>query len=815
MAKSTTDLSVHCSSIECQKTDGNYYISINKCSSRYVQPLLSEAISKAVQIMIRSDMNTGKTHALAHVLSERLNLGYVSIIIVSLASLTKATTESLQRKMPKATVINYADLMAENAHDVDVIVTTENSFPRILEQAEQAKRKLDCLVFDESESDAQFLASGTINNKYEVAGAFKKAASEAHKVIFMDAHLGEKTKLFAETFGANKSTMLINNQYQVWKNHTFSKYKSVDDGIALVATKLQKGERVFIPCTSAQQAERLYEVLGSSSFLDGLKVLKAFKTSDGAPDSDELQAAKSNPKLFLNYDLVIASPTCGTGISIEEDAVNIANNSEHFDSVIAFLTRDKRAPDAYSALQMLFRVRHMRQKHIDIVEIDNATNDNVDSAYQLKQESKDYKALLDAAINNCASDEQRQKIAKATLGTLLNYQTELDIQNAENFKNYFDIIDNELNSKGLVEVPPINLPKITDLKEIKKEAKASIEARNKSKIINALVIDRETAKNIKWRKDDYRQHVTANEIYSLKKYNLIRSYHFNDDLPTRTDIENYLKMDEAGIAQGRNAVGLSLILLKDINAIQRAFVNGVGENEAFKKDIAGDEIVTIKVRWQLFRILADIIGLTLENNTYSIGLAGKLIDGKALKTINKKRESHLQLLMQIANDWNSTKPKSRISKPQLKKEPAKTVRKLVETHFKLKTTKPRGVDGFCIKEDQPVIDNANQHAKKYGSFGYGKLLNSIKAHQALDENKQFTEEVASKIGLTEMCKQHIKECLEMIPHTQHFDVLCEYLRIASSERLDGERFTPIANANSYILKAAGLKNSGVMGGKKH
>jgi len=797
--------------------------------SRFVQKQLSKSIREhrgRGSLAVKSDMNSGKTHAIAHEVHHNQHKHEVSILITPYANLTKSAEKATQRKFNsfakkdggKAKIaINYTDLTSGNINDADLITTTTNSLPKAFKLVDECGAKVNMLVIDESESVAQFMATGTITNKSEAAETITKIAKLAKNTIMLDAHLGNKSLIFFNTFIGGNLTILKNTR-TVWSDYTFSIYKGRDTGTKLTLQKVKENKNLFITSTTASQAEKIDFILKEQGLTGDNDILAAYRTSDDAPESPELKAAKANPKLFLQYKNAIPSPASGTGLSIEEDAEAIANNNEHFNSVISFMTRDKNAPDAYSALQMPFRIRSVKEKHIDIVEIDNIHRGAPESEFENKRDAKKILELKKMIINHAGiNDDAKTDLLNKLAETHINYEAEIYAQNTKDFYNFFDIIRDELKQKGMTEINPQKIKEDDDLKELKKDVKRKIEERNNKGVINAKTITEEQANDIRRRESDYEKRVTADEIFSLRRYNVIKAYHHNENEPSQEEVKNYLALEKKGIAKGRNNIVLSQLKLKDINAITRAYTKGVGDNELFIKDIADNSAVEIKAKWELFRVLTDIAGVDVVDGAYTLIEPEKTIDKKALTKDKQwcKRDSYLQALLKQADNWNATKPESRLNKKKLREKPVETVRKLIELHLKIDTNKQdlRGINAFKISEQQPAIDNANLQAGR-GSFSYIRLVDRIRAHEAIDENLEFKEGVAKRLGITEQYQQHIAKCLEQIPHRRHIEVIAEYLKIASCDRKKGDRFTPAANANGYILKQAGLKNSGVFGGKK-
>jgi len=806
------------------------YSTTTECNTRYVYNPIAQAIKQNYKfIATLSDMNSGKTYAeLKLILKQAENM--LSIIVIPLRDLCSSTTDraniffEINKTLDgrKKNAVNYDKLNDNNIHDADLVVSTYNSVPNVWETAKKSGKKINLVVFDESESGAQFMANGTITNKGEVAETIDELKLACNTMMLMDAHLGDRTASMINHF-IDEKFHLINNRYSVWEGHTFSilkgEYKSGNaGGYEKVKELLRAGKRIVVTSTSAKYARKLHIMLEKEGLLKNLKVLRAYNI-EGEAHTPELIEARSDNKKFLNYDLVIISPTNGTGISIEEDLQTITNNSEHFYCVVGFMTRDVNAPDIFSSLQLLFRARHTQKKHIILAFEDNKDITGSPKAHweQIKH-SKTRVDLYKRTVEDFEKEEKQQQYLKDAFTRQSDFELSQDILSADLFDKYFEKCVYTLLCKGMKRVEDNVQRELTKddyklYKALVSEANAEIAESDINAIVESkLPTDVEVAE-IK-SKERAGTPLTTKESKMIEKHRLLQSYHFSDAPPNEEEIKDYLKQKEKGVATARNNVVKASLKRADINKLTRAKIKGVGVEQDFKEDATSRAPLELINEWELDRILCDIadIEYSKDENKFIYNTSTVINDELLLSKDNGRKRPHLKRIEQIADRYNST-ARTPISLAALSVSPTREVNRLIKNRLGIKTRKARNEEAYTLQKNQPVIENANKHLER-GTFGILKQRDKISAIEAMDKDGNFKKSVRDKLGITPEYQQHIITCLGNIPVHKHSEVIAEYLRIASSERKKGDRFTPAANANGYILKQAGLKNSSTLEVKK-
>lgn len=755
-----------------------------QADSRYTLSSVNTALQSCDCLAVKSDMNTGKTHQNAYQLTLQVD-GEVSIVVAPLASLVRGTAKSLENKTSdmgkpkKVFTYDQVNKKPSLAKEADCIVSTFNNLPKMAQLIKAHERTLNLLVFDEIESGAGFMANGTISNKGEAGAAIQELSSMAKKVLVMDAHLGKLTTLFLEHFMPNRRFTLLHNTYQSWAGSSYSWLDGKDQGTAKIVEYLETGKPVFVTTTSKEQAKQLWGVLEKKGLLKGKRCLKAF--DDGRSECKELIAAKENHSLFKAYDLVIASPTVGTGISIE---------GEHFYSVISFMIRDKNAPDAVSAMQMPFRVRNPIEKHYWLVNVDNAKGQKLLSEWQIAQDHKTLLTIRKQILASSMADSEKSALFLEL--SKLHFGYEVGINKALNdlFSDYYLVIDTEFKAKGIKLISQ-EQPEVENLSELRKEVNAELAEADKDVLRNAEDKPKAEIEKIQIRMR-YNDSISQPEYAALRRFNIVQAYHSDDSAPTPSQFESYLQLDALGIATGRNNIARALLSLKEINALTGAYHS----DEKLMRDIASKKDVFTKAAWQVDRILCDLAGIKQDGASYTLTNTSLITDKVLTDKINGfAGYSYVRCLSDCLNTLNAISEK-RISRKQLYKEPAKVFKALLESRLKLDTKGKRG-QGFIICEKQDVMDNLNMVAKR-GSFGDLKRLDYLKAK----EQVHGVDELVSELKIPLDIQEFLINKLALIPARLHGDTLNGYREIATRPRPKGDNLAPLARANLMMLDAA-------------
>ena len=752
----------------------NHTITINQ---RYLADAVQNAFDDGHNhLVVLSDMGSGKSFMLTdHI--KRQSPNEVTLVITPLASLCQGNAN--RYACAGIDAVNYTELTPDTAVTCQVITTTYNTLPTVHAALIAANREINIVAVDESEAGAQFLASGTITNKSEAGESLRKLIGMCKHSLLMDAHCDLGTYLLGSVFTDERYTLLANTN-KAWSGHTYSWHEGSGAALSLIRDLIDGGKRVFITATTAGQARKLRMALERAGVLAGLRVLAAYP-SDDDKDCEALRDAKDNQELFKTYDVVIASPTVGVGISID---------GEWFDSVVSLFVRDRDAPSAWGAMQMPFRVRNIGDRHIHLVRVDQIERGRKLEEWQITQDSTAYEGLLSMMDAHSFDDAEKSKLFGQLARLHGVFESRLDVHDAKMFDDYYSLIDREFSDKGIqlvtaCPVAEIDKPFAGLNKEIKEKRIADI--------IAAPLITPSECADIESRAKYQPRTVTASEKMAVQKHHIIAAYHPTPDAPpTDAELLAYLAQADKEIATGRNNIARAMLTTPEINRLQKHYRSGL--------DAADKRGAFVKEQWRLDRVLLDIAGVGVgDMGGYSV--TDKRVIDNGLLTSQENGDSYTRKITELAASYNATKPDMRISIKQVKENPCQVAKKLIEMRLKLrckycagkKAREALGDYSFTVLDDQPAIDNLNMMVETRGTFGDLRVLAGLYADDAIDKITEVTDvEVQA----------HIKRNLSKIPHKEHASVLAEYLRRAALPRADGDNMTSQAAANVWLYDRA-------------
>lgn len=205
------------------------------------------------------------------------------------------------------------------------------------------------LVIDEGVQVFRHLLTSSTCNREGKRGAilrrFAALVKAARRVILADADLSNDAIAYIEALrGDGKRAFLLRNDYQPepWPvDFIEARYSSAI--VAQLLQDVQAGDRVFVPTDSRDGSKRLNKLIETIEGVGHRVLLINSETSGGEFE----QAFITSPDSELAaYDVVIATPSMATGVSIEAD---------HFDKVYGIFWGQS-STDA-DMLQALARVR--------------------------------------------------------------------------------------------------------------------------------------------------------------------------------------------------------------------------------------------------------------------------------------------------------------------------------------------------------------------------------------------------------------------------------------------------------------------------
>ena len=279
------------------------------------QAINLETIPKTDIVWLNSGKGTGKTKAIAKLVKDSekvLSLGH---------------RVALQRNLAKRLNCDYIA-------DIDKV---ENEF--LADGSRYTRRVSLCvdsllsipigfvengdLVLDEVAQVLRHLLTGSTCGKNgkrpAIIAKFIQLLREAKRVILADADIDSWMIDLIAAIRNEHSTYGISNSYKA-NGYDCDFYQSGDDAaiIARLILDVVQGEKLFITTDSKSKGKRLSKVL--SQIIGKEAILEVNSETSG---SQEIKALIENPDQYLpdhsHIKVVIATPSMGTGVSIESD----------------------------------------------------------------------------------------------------------------------------------------------------------------------------------------------------------------------------------------------------------------------------------------------------------------------------------------------------------------------------------------------------------------------------------------------------------------------------------------------------------------
>jgi len=446
-------------------------------------------------IALKSNMNTGKTYTLPNL----FNTYKVKVVVYFRISLNI----SIYNKWKDLGFELYSDIKD------DIIKTTKHH--NIIIQIDSLHRiqgKVDLLILDEIESTQEHICSSKYINKNKEYSCLKNMIKNTPKIIACDANLKDET---VNTIFNNRNIIKVENTFKSFSNLSCNFFFDREDLIQKVFDLLSSNKNIVIPTNSIKISEDLYSII--TKRYPELNVLKMNSKTKFTEISE-----------WSNYNVVIYTPKIVAGISFDEI---------HFHSVVAFFIN--KSCNAEPSSQMLFRVRNLIDNNIFIY-----TPRNTKESY-LPIENEDIYSYLNNVIKEgnfpidktgLDIDKFNEKVKKNDY--YLIYKSYIKKKNISR-QYFYSYLKNILINHGIkcsYTKPVISNNIKNQIKEDIKMSSFELKVEDAEKISEAPIIYLEDYVDIIDKKEDER---TEDDLYSIKRYNLVTSYNLSVTTPLTTD----------------------------------------------------------------------------------------------------------------------------------------------------------------------------------------------------------------------------------------------------------------------------------------
>lgn len=220
----------------------------------------------------------------------------------------------------------------------------------------------ELVIIDECEQVFGHLMGGTIANKQggvsRCFDALKYEVANAKAVIVLDADLGmlsaQVLKELRPQDWQSRTRVIYNKPVPLEEERTLRLYNSETALRDELFKAIERGERCFVACNSKKMAKVIEQMI-KKRFGGGVKMRTI--TSDNSREASEIEFVKNIKTEFLNIQVLVCSPSLGTGIDITfPDASGAPGGACLVDQVFGFfypLVNTHTDMD-----QQLFRVRN-------------------------------------------------------------------------------------------------------------------------------------------------------------------------------------------------------------------------------------------------------------------------------------------------------------------------------------------------------------------------------------------------------------------------------------------------------------------------
>lgn len=314
---------------------------------RTVQRLNQKYLDKNVQLQSGvmlwiSPKGSGKTELLVDLVQQALRKDYSILLVGHRQSLLSAMSHKLGLHFYK-TKVSDLNVRQEKFQHIAICL---DSIPQMLDTSNHS---YDLVIIDESEQVFSHLTSTTLQAKRRQC-YFKMMyfLRNAKTVIACDADLGYLTStVIQHSLVGNDSFKYYDNKFKV-NGDVIELYESKNQLIDEMINAINLGGRHYICCNSKGMAIRISKLLEAAG-RDGLRVITI--TSENSQTTEIRNFLKNIKSEILSFDVLIASPSLGTGIDITfEEEKKLVN------TVFGFF--DAQINTHFDIDQQLSRVRH-------------------------------------------------------------------------------------------------------------------------------------------------------------------------------------------------------------------------------------------------------------------------------------------------------------------------------------------------------------------------------------------------------------------------------------------------------------------------
>lgn len=299
---------------------------------------------------------------------------YLDLVQQALEIFSVDYYEDLIIKDSKGSIDANAALRASN-----ILVCSVDSLHRL------AGSRWDVVIVDEIEQNLGHYYAETNRYAENCLNYLTFALTHSEYQILADAHLGDLTKAFCNRIGLN-SGFIYDNQYQTGKDENGNPkklyvYQSKAQLTEIVMQQLMAKGKRYIYANSKSEVKRIATAVEQERERGNYAGKVLVVHADVTEHEDVAKALQDINSIVPELDVIIASPTLGTGFDIKPFHIDESGNEvgHKFEKTIGFLS--SRVGTSEEGHQGLNRARNVTEYHVYLDPAERSEPTNPDYIY--------------------------------------------------------------------------------------------------------------------------------------------------------------------------------------------------------------------------------------------------------------------------------------------------------------------------------------------------------------------------------------------------------------------------------------------------
>lgn len=498
-------------------------INMNKLNSKVYKDILNKKF-----IALQSEKGTGKTYNLLNALFKENQKPPKSVLFISSR---RTFGIKLSADLKKYGFELYSNISEYYIYNKNIICQID-SLTRL------QNNKFDVVIIDECESLARYMGSShfTKNPKSNlIISELEDRVESCDKLIIMDADLSDRCmNYYTQILDGNlnrSNVAVIRNNFTPYQNYTMN-YMRYNHWLNLLMEKIKENKKIAIPMASNNKAKDLLELLKAKfPKKECLLIHKETK------DEEKLQQLLRVNENWVNYDVVIYTPTVCMGVSFDPT---------YFDNIFAYGCHNSLGAQEFC--QMLHRIRNPKDENI-YVSLDHYKFYSNDDSFSYNEVQEmmcnDYYLTKYEMHENLLKKKFKRENGERILYYPFKDEPIYDLLIKNNVERVKNINNFGSTFFGYVKFKKYKLKYfecdndksiLSELKSLRENRKE--EERNKE--VNGIFSCKTPSEEeIKELRKIQPQYLTDEQINQLKRYKFVKVYDIPDDKVTSDIIDEY------------------------------------------------------------------------------------------------------------------------------------------------------------------------------------------------------------------------------------------------------------------------------------